>query len=73
MFYSALAVGTLYPRVATAPPIRTIFSVDTRVVVVDAQYIYGMQQILYWRMQVLVPRGGHQKVIDAVEDGTSSC
>jgi hypothetical protein len=27
-----------------------------------------MQQILYWRMQVLLLYGGHQKVIDVVGD-----
>jgi hypothetical protein len=70
IFYSALAVGTPYPRVTTVPPIRTIFSL-TRLVVVDTQYIYGMQQFLYWRMQVLLLRGDHQKVIDAVGGGTS--
>jgi hypothetical protein len=29
-----------------------------------------MQQFLYWRMQVLLLCGGHQKVIDAVGGGT---
>jgi hypothetical protein len=29
-----------------------------------------MQQFLYWRMQVLLLCGGHQKVIDLVGDGT---
>jgi hypothetical protein len=70
IFYSALAVGTLYPREAIAPPIRTTFSL-TRLAVVDTQYIYGMQQFLYWRMQVLLLREGHQKVVDAVGGGTS--
>jgi hypothetical protein len=50
-----------------APTIRTIFSL-TRLVVVDTQYIYGMQHFLYWRMQVLLLCGGHQ--IDVVGDGT---
>jgi hypothetical protein len=27
-----------------------------------------MQQFLYWRMQVLILYGGHQKVIDVVGD-----
>jgi hypothetical protein len=71
IFYSALAVGTLaYPQVAIAPPIRTIFSL-TRLAVADTQYIYGMQQFLCWRVQVLLLRGGHQKVVGAVGDGTS--
>jgi hypothetical protein len=29
-----------------------------------------MQLFLYWRMQVLLLCGGHQKVVDAVGDGT---
>jgi hypothetical protein len=29
-----------------------------------------MQQFLYWRVQVLLLSGGHQKVIDVVGDGT---
>jgi hypothetical protein len=53
----------------TVPTIRTTFSL-TRLVVVDTQYIYGMQQFLYWRMQVLLLCGGHQKVIDVVGGGT---
>jgi hypothetical protein len=70
IFYSVLAVGALYPRVTIAPPIRTIFSL-TRPVVADTQYIYGMQQFLNWLMQVLLLRGGHQEVVDAVGGGTS--
>jgi hypothetical protein len=50
-----------------APPISL-----TRLVVVDTYYIYGMHQFLYWRMQVLLLRGGHQQVIDAV-GGSTSC
>ena len=29
-----------------------------------------MKQFLYWRVQVLLLYGGHQKVIDVVGDGT---
>jgi hypothetical protein len=72
ILYCALAVETLYPRMAVVPTIRTIFSLR-RLVVVDTQYIYGMQHFLYWRMQVLLLCGGHQKVIDVVGDGTRSC
>jgi hypothetical protein len=55
---------------AIAPAVRTIFSLTRRLVVVDTQYIYGMQQFLYWRMQVLLLCGGHQKEVDVVGDGT---
>ena len=65
IFYCALAVDTLYPRVTIVPTIRTFFSLK-RLVVVDTYYIYGMQQFLYWRVQVLLLYGGHQKVIDVV-------
>jgi hypothetical protein len=69
IFYPALAVEALYPRMTAVPAIRTIFSL-TRLVVVDTKHIYGMQQFLYCRMQVLLLCGGHQKVIDAVGGGT---
>jgi hypothetical protein len=29
-----------------------------------------MQQFLYWRMQVLLLCGGHQKVVDVIGGGT---
>jgi hypothetical protein len=61
-----------YPRVAIVPTIRTIFSL-TRLVVFDMSHIDGMHFFLHWhdwRMQVLLPCGGHQKVIDVVGDGT---
>jgi hypothetical protein len=47
IFYCALALAaeTLYPRVTAVPTIRTFFSLK-RLVVVDTQYIYGMQKFL---------------------------
>jgi hypothetical protein len=71
ILYSALAIETLYPRMTDnhVPAISTIFSLR-RPVVANTYYIYGMQQFLYWRMQVLLLYGGHQKVEDVVGDGT---
>jgi hypothetical protein len=57
IFYFALAVETLDPRVTAVPTIRTFFSL-TRLVVVDT-YIYGVLQFLHWRMQVLLLCEGH--------------
>jgi hypothetical protein len=59
-FFLRLLSRHFYPRVAIVPTIRTIFSL-TRL---------DMQQFLYWRVQVLLLCGGHQKVIDVVGGGT---
>jgi hypothetical protein len=68
-FVSALAVETLLPASGNRSNYSHDFSL-TRLVVVDTYHIYGMQQFLYWRVQVLLLYGGHQKVIDVVGGGT---
>jgi hypothetical protein len=68
-FFSALAVDALLPASGNRSNYSHGFFVDTPRC---SRYIAYLRYatILYWRMQVLLPYGGHQKVIDVVGDGT---
>jgi hypothetical protein len=70
-FFLRLLSRHFYPRVAIVPTIRTFFSL-THDTPRSSRYIAYLRYatILYWRVQVLLLCGGHQKVIDVVGDGT---